>query len=52
MIIHQGLGHLGGGSEGSIVGVSEEELKKLQNDADRREKQLKTQVTVLGTETG
>lgn len=40
---HQGLG-LGGGKGGKVVGVSEEELVKLQEDADRREKQLKQQV--------
>eukprot|EP00752_Nemacystus_decipiens_P011231 g9981.t1 len=39
----QGLGSLGGGKEGKVVGVSEEELNKLQDDADRREKQLKHQ---------
>eukprot|EP00903_Cladosiphon_okamuranus_P009741 g9262.t1 len=39
----QGLGSLGGGQGGNVVGVSEEELNKLQDDADRREKQLKHQ---------
>lgn len=40
------LGSLGGGEGGKmkVVGVSEEELNKLQDDADRREKQLKQQV--------
>ncbi|CAM9437403.1 unnamed protein product [Ascophyllum nodosum] len=38
----QGL-ELGEGKEGKVVGVSEEELLKLQDDADRREKQLKQQ---------
>lgn len=41
----QGLGALGGSRGGKVVGVSEEELVKLQDDADRREKQLKNQVT-------
>lgn len=40
----QGLGSLGGEQGGKVVGVSEEELNKLQDDADRREKQLKHQV--------
>lgn len=35
-----------GAGRGKVVGVSEEELTKLQEDADRREKQLKNQVSV------
>lgn len=44
---HQVLGSLRGGKGGKVVGVSEEELGKLQDDADRREKQLKQQVRGL-----
>ncbi|CAM9519310.1 unnamed protein product, partial [Ectocarpus fasciculatus] len=39
----QVIGSLGGGQGAKVVGVSEEELTKLQDDADRREKQLKHQ---------
>ncbi|CAB1099228.1 unnamed protein product [Ectocarpus sp. CCAP 1310/34] len=39
----QVIGSLGGGQGAKVVGVSEEELTKLQDDADRREKQLKQQ---------
>lgn len=44
----QDLESIRGGQGGKVVGVSEEELVKLQDDADRREKQLKHQVTSLG----
>lgn len=46
MMSCQGLGALGDGQGGKVVGVSEEELVKLQDDADRREKHLKQQVLI------
>ncbi|CAM9194103.1 unnamed protein product, partial [Discosporangium mesarthrocarpum] len=38
-------GGMGGGRAGNVVGISEEELKNLQEDADRRETELKQQAT-------